>query len=217
MPQAGWRALDVATGGGHTALAFAPYVAEVVALDLTHDILRAARRHLTAEGAANAGYVQADAEVLPFAHASFDLVTCRIAAHHFPDAGRFVRDAARVTRSGGWVAITDNVTPDDEGTAMYLNAFERLRDPSHSWEHSLADWLIFFADAGLEVTHHESRRVFHDFDAWAARMSVSEGDQVRLRVMLKQAPEGAREALAPKWVGSGVEFNLQEAIIVGRR
>lgn len=216
-PQANWRALDIATGGGHTALAFAPHVAMVVALDLTQPILSAARQHIALQGVSNISTVQADAEGLPFANHSFDLVTCRLAAHHFPDAGHFVREVARVLRPGGQMALTDNVGPDDEGGARYVNAFEKLRDPSHHWKYSLDDWLRLFYEAGLDVTHHEVRDRFHDLDEWAERMSVSEVNRVRLRAMLVQAPAAAREQLAPRYTGDRIEFNLPEAIIVGRR
>lgn len=216
-PQPDWTALDIATGGGHTALAFAPHVARVVALDLTRDMLLAARRHAVERETADLTYVQAEAAFLPFPQATFHLVTCRIAAHHFPDVPAFVRQVARALKPGGHFALTDNVTPSDHDTARYLNAYERLRDPSHHWEYSLDDWHVFFHDAGLEVTHSEARRVYHDFDEWAERMSVSPANQTRLRAMLLQAPSGAHQALAPRHVGGRLEFNLQEAIVVGHR
>lgn len=105
-PQPHWQMLDVATGGGHTALAFAPHVARVVASDLTPAMVQAAARHAAARGITNVVFQVADAEALPFPDASFDLVTCRVAPHHFPNVARFVREAARVVRPGvqAWLA-----------------------------------------------------------------------------------------------------------------
>ncbi|MDE3230774.1 MAG: methyltransferase domain-containing protein, partial [Chloroflexota bacterium] len=74
-PTSADHALDVSTGGGHTALALAPHVARMVASDLTPRMLAAARAHHIAQGATNVDYVIADAERLPFLDASFDLVT----------------------------------------------------------------------------------------------------------------------------------------------
>ena len=91
-PRPEWRALDIATGGGHTALALAPRVREVVATDLTAEMLAAAERFIRGQGAANVTFREADAMALPFGDAEFDLVTCRIAPHHFPDAAQFVRE-----------------------------------------------------------------------------------------------------------------------------
>src|SRR6266566_3670870 len=88
-------ALDIATGGGHTALAVAPHVARIVVTDLTPRMLEKAREFLLAQGVTNAEFQVADAEQLPFAGASFDRVTCRIAAHHFPNVAQFVRKVAR--------------------------------------------------------------------------------------------------------------------------
>ena len=93
QPAPHWHALDIATGGGHTALKFAPYVAHVIASDLTPRMLESARRHIVDDkGAANVSFREADAEDLPFECDRFDLVTCRIAPHHFPDAQRFLRE-----------------------------------------------------------------------------------------------------------------------------
>ena len=110
-PQPNWLALDIATGGGHTARALAPHVRAVVATDLTAPMLAAAERFIRGQGVTNVSFRLADALALPFADAEFDLVTCRIAPHHFPDCAQFVRQAARITRPGGLVAVIDNVAP----------------------------------------------------------------------------------------------------------
>jgi ubiquinone/menaquinone biosynthesis C-methylase UbiE len=100
------QALDIATGGGHTALAIAPYVAQVTVSDLTPRMLEKAREYLTAQGVTNAQYVVADAEHLPFAAETFDRVTCRIAAHHFPNVAGAVNEVARVLKVGGSTCLS---------------------------------------------------------------------------------------------------------------
>jgi ubiquinone/menaquinone biosynthesis C-methylase UbiE len=79
QPRADWHALDIATGGGHTALKFAPHVARVVASDITPQMLEKAREFIQGQGVVNVTFKEADAENLPFEEAQFDLVTCRIA------------------------------------------------------------------------------------------------------------------------------------------
>src|SRR6266851_4501802 len=101
------QALDIATGGGHTALAVAPHVARVVVTDLTPRMLEKAREFLLAQGVINAGFQAADAEHLPFADASFDRVTCRLAAHHFPNVAQSVKEVARVLKRGGLYLLID--------------------------------------------------------------------------------------------------------------
>lgn len=216
-PQAGWRVLDVATGGGHTALAVAPYVRTVVATDITSEMLAAAERFVQAKGAANVTFHEADATALPFADADFDLVTCRIAPHHFADCARFVREAARVLRPGGVAAVIDNIVPDNLIAARHINAVEALRDPSHVWAYSQEDWVGFFEGAGLTVKHQEVFRKVRDFDFWTGMMSVDDLTKGQLRVLIQQAPKPALAALAPEASAGKLKLFLTEVLIVGTK
>src|SRR5436190_10801514 len=107
------KALDIAAGGGHTALAIAPLVAQVTVTDLTPLMLEKAREFILAQGVTNAVFQVADAEQLPFADGTFDRVTCRIAAHHFPNVAQFVREVARVLKPGGIFLLIDCMAPSD--------------------------------------------------------------------------------------------------------
>ncbi len=216
-PKRSWRALDIATGGGHTALALAPHVREVVATDITDEMLRAAERFIRGKGVANVSFGEADAMKLPFDGGSFDLVTCRIAPHHFSDCARFVREAARVLCPGGVAAVVDNVVPDDPEAAAFINEFERLRDPSHHRAYSRREWVGFFTDAGLIIEHVETFRKARDFDRWAGRMGVGEALRSQLRALLAAAPVRAAEALAPETAGERLQFHLSEVLIVARQ
>lgn len=216
-PQPDWRALDVATGAGHTALAFARHVRMVTASDLTHTMLRAARQHAAGKGAATLTYCQADAERLPFASALFDCVTCRIAAHHFADAAGFVQEAARVLAPGGIFAVADNITPGEPKIARYANLVDRFRDPSHHWAYTLDDWETFFFASNLQIRHIETFRKATDFDEWAARIGVRGDDLTRLRALLIRAPIESREWFAPRLVGQRLIFDITEAIIIGQK
>jgi ubiquinone/menaquinone biosynthesis C-methylase UbiE len=216
-PQPDWRVLDVATGAGHTALAFAPPVRQVVAADLTPEMLGVTRRQAESYGITNLDVTRAEATTLPFASATFDLITCRIAAHPFPAIAAAVRDMARACKPGGVVAIADNVVPLHSAAARYVNAFEKLRDPSHVRCYPLADWKGFFVAAGLEVVHTEEFRKPLDFDDWVSRANVVPADRIRLEVLLKQAPAYGREALTPGVEGGRITFYLSEALIIGRR
>src|ERR1700719_3507729 len=108
-PQPGWRVLDVATGGGHVAYAFAPHVARVWATDITPEMVDQVRREAAKKGLANVRAAYAKAEALSFDDASFDLVTCRIAPHHFDSIPAFVSEVHRVLKLGGLFGLVDNV------------------------------------------------------------------------------------------------------------
>ncbi|BAS29198.1 class I SAM-dependent methyltransferase [Limnochorda pilosa] len=216
-PQPDWTVLDVATGGGHTALAFAPRVARVVASDLTPAMLDAAERHAAGRGAANVEFVVADAEGLPFPDAAFDLLTCRVAPHHFPDVRRFVREAARVVRPGGLVAVVDNVVPADPEVAAYVNAFEKVHDPSHHWAYSLEEWISFFEDAGLVVGETETFRKRRDLEEWAGRSGCTPETLAELKRLLLEAPPAARACLEPDDRQGRLGFHLTEGLLIGRK
>lgn len=224
-PARDWHVLDIATATGHTALAFAPHVATVVGLDLTPQMLPLAAGLAAERGASNVAFTVGDVEELPFGDATFDAVTCRIAPHHFPDIGRFIAEGARVLRPGGVLAVVDNVVPgsrlrgkkaDKQRLAgEYVNAFEKLRDPSHARCLSFEEWLDAFAAAGLSMEVQETLDKRLTFETWAARHTPEM--QTRLRVMLLRAPAEAAEFLDPQTQTGLTTFRLREGLFVARK
>ena len=191
------RMLDVATGGGHTALRFAPHVRSVVALDLTPSMLHAARDYITAQGAGNVTYCRAVAEALPFVDASLDLSVCRLAAHHFADPQAYAAETARTLRPGGLFLLADHIGPDDPDLDAFMDRFERWRDPSHVRAYTFAEWQAFLEPAGLRVEHTES--LSHDyasFEDWTARMRMPPAERDALERWLLAAAPRFREFFA---------------------
>ncbi len=216
-PQPDWLALDVAPGGGHSALAIAGQARLVIGLDLTLAMLQAARAYATGLGVQNVLWVQGDGGELPFPAASFDLVTCRVALHHFPAQGAAIADWARVLRPGGRLVLVDNISPDDPAAAAYVNAFEKLRDPSHGALQSLDTLAGFCRDTGLEVLHQERLYKPMNFQQWMERMAVGAGDRVRLTEMLWSSPPAVRAFLDPQGSGAATTFSLHEGIILAAK
>lgn len=194
-PHAGEKALDISTGGGHVALALARRDARVTAVDLTPAMLAAAREHLRSEGVNTVSWVVGDAERLPFLDASFDIVTIRIAPHHYADVGASLREVARVLVPGGRLGLIDNIVPEDAHLADAMNDWERRRDPSHVRALPLSEWRALLAAAGLRITTLETGRKRHRFDEWAARTGMSPEDRQTL-VDTMLADRAAREAFA---------------------
>jgi len=214
-PEPTWRHLDVATGAGHTALAFAPKVAKVTASDITPEMLQQARKLAKERGLGNVVTAQAQAGDLPFPDTSYHLVTCRLAAHHFPNPKSFVREAARVLIPGGTFALVDNVSPDDADLAARYNAFEMLRDPSHGRCLGLEEWSDLIRDAGLTLVSSEVMDQDIPFVPWVQRMRCTEATVARLREMLESAP--LRDFLRPRETEDGLTFSLREAIILAQK
>ena len=189
-------ALDVATGGGHTALALSPYFGRVVASDLTEPMLRSAEDFVRGQGVGNVEFRRADAEDLPFPDASFDLVSCRIAPHHFADVGRFVAEVARVLQPGGCFLLEDSIAPDDEAAAALLNRAEALRDSTHVRSLRAPEWRQVLADAGLTVEAERTFRKPHPFASWLDRAKTPVGARAAIEALFRDAPAPARAALA---------------------
>jgi ubiquinone/menaquinone biosynthesis C-methylase UbiE len=215
-PRPEWRALDIATGGGHTALALAARVREVVASDLTPEMLAAAERFIRGKGVTNVSFREADACALPFEDASFDLVACRVAPHHFPDVRAFVRECARVVRPGGTVVVIDNVTPEDPAASAAINEIEKTRDPSHQRAYNEREWISFFEEAGLRVERVELFRKRREFEFWAGMQGVTEDVKERLRALFRSLPAGAKTAHAPEEREGRLTFYLDEILILSR-
>jgi SAM-dependent methyltransferase len=161
-PGEGVVALDVATGGGHVARRLREEGCTVVTVDPAPGM---------------GADVVARAEDLPFADGSFDVVTCRIAPHHFDDVRAAVREMARVSRDR--VVVEDNVYRGE-----HVEDAEKLRDPTHVRCYSEEEWREFFADAGLSVEATEWFERRQDFEAWMARVETPEEDARRVRELL---------------------------------
>jgi ubiquinone/menaquinone biosynthesis C-methylase UbiE len=214
-PQPTWTALDVATGGGHTALKIAPHVREMIAYDLAEPMLAAARTFIMPQ-ANNVRFVNGEAGLLPFANETFDLITCRIAPHHFPDCDRFVEACARTLKHGGRLVVQDHALPDDKRAARYIEAFERLRDPSHHRAYAPYEWEGMFLNAGLTVTSVETRRRRAQLVSWAQVQDCTPAIVEHLQIMLLQAPDAVHEQLQPSCAGStDASFEHVHVLIAG--
>lgn len=178
------QALDIATGGGHTALAVAPHVAQVTVSDLTPRMLEKAREFLLSQGITNAQFQVADAEQLPFAPATFDRVTCRIAPHHFPDIAQAVKEVARVLKPQGLFLLIDCMAPSDPELDTFDNTVEKWRDPSHGRSCTSEEWQRFFTEAGLHIDHLEFFRKTHDYDDWTRRSQLPSDEKAKLAQFL---------------------------------
>jgi ubiquinone/menaquinone biosynthesis C-methylase UbiE len=188
------RVLDVATGAGHTALAFTALGARVTAFDLTEPMLRTARDFLTERGATEVRFVAGDVEALPFRPGTFDVVTCRIAAHHFANIGPAVRQIAATVRPGGSFLVQDILGHDDAAAHAFITEVERRRDPSHVRSYRAREWKALLKGAGLTVMDEAIVRKGRPWDDWTRRTRMSADALRDLEAFVRSAPGAVRDA-----------------------
>jgi len=208
------RVLDLGCGAGHTALAFAPRVAEVVAVDLAEAMLAEGRRLAGERGVGNVEFRLGDVEQLALPDSSFDVVTSRFSAHHYPAPTRALAEVVRVLRPGGTFLLVDSVAPEAPGCDTFLNAIEVLRDPSHVRDHRVSEWKAMFVAAGLTPVLRQRWGLELDFDSWVERIGTPDPEISALRRLMDRSPVEAREALV---IGSPgpYDFSMPVALLQG--
>lgn len=195
-PSIDGRALDVATGGGHTALHLARDGWEVVASDISVRMLEHARR-LVAEEGFQIDARQFPAEEIPFEAATFELVASRVAPHHFSSPARFVSEAARVLKPGGWLLVIDGSVPDgDPETEAWLHRVEKLRDPTHGRFLSRAAWEGLVQGCGLQIERSELRPMKQPDLKWYFETAATpEENRIKVLEAVEHATPHVRDAL----------------------
>jgi ubiquinone/menaquinone biosynthesis C-methylase UbiE len=188
------RALDVAAGAGHTGLYLASIGWQVTLADISTAMLQqvstaARERGLKVEIRQHA------AEAFPYADATFDLVTCRVAAHHFSDPAAFVRETARVLKPGGAFLLIDGSIEDGQPVAEeWAHNVEKLRDPSHHRLLSPGTWTKLCEDAGLRVVFSELQPFKQpDVNWYFDTSNTTPENRARALELIRTAPLEARK------------------------
>lgn len=188
------RVLDAGCGAGHTAVTFAPQVASVVALDLTATMLDQTRLLAAERGLRNLTLQRGDVEALPFAPASFDLVTSRYSAHHYPEPHTALREFRRVLAPGGHLILSDVIAPAAPALDTFLQTVELLRDPSHVRDHSAAQWLMMLQETGFTAQVVGMVAVPLNFEAWVKRINTPAPYVETLKSLWHDANDAVRSA-----------------------
>ena len=204
------RAVDIATGAGHTAEAIlGAGVDRVVAADAAPEMVATA----VASAPGVEGAV-ADAERLPFTEDSVDAAACRIAARHVPDPAAFVAEVARVVDPGGTFAFQDNVAPGDGRRDEFLNTVERRRVPTHVRSHTVTDWLTWLENAGFTIETTDVITKSLDYEEWLGNVDASAERRRRVAAAFEDPPDGAAEAFSVTTGDDGVESFANRKLLV---
>lgn len=189
---AGSRVLDMGCGGGHMSFTAAPFVREVVAYDLSPEMLMVVAGAAGERGLHNVLTEQGEAEDLPFDAESFDWVVSRFSAHHWSDWRAGLREARRVTRPGGRGVFIDVVSPGPGALDTYLQTVEVLRDTSHVRDYTAGEWEAALAESGFMVQATRRHRLRMEFASWIARMRTPEVMANAIRALQNAVSEPVR-------------------------
>ena len=208
----GCRVLDLGCGGGHVAYAAAQAGAgEVVACDLSAEMLAVVAAEALRRGFTTLRTEQASAERLPFEGGAFDVVLSRYSAHHWRDFEAGVREAARVLRRGGVAGFADVVSAVPGAHDSFLQATELLRDTSHVRDRGVAEWADAASRAGLVTVQTTAGRARMEFSSWIARMATPPEMATAIRALQAAMSTAVREHFAIEPDGS---FTIDTATMV---
>lgn len=189
-PQA--QVLDLGCGGGHASFAMAPHAAQVIAYDLSAQMLEVVGSAAAQRKLSNIKMQQGSADKLPFADAAFDLVCTRFSAHHWRNLPQAMQEAARVLRPGGRFIVIDTIAPADVLADTYLQSIELLRDTSHVRNVSASSWQKLMTQAGLHVGFSKTWKLALEFSSWVARMRTPPDHVAAIKSLWRAAPEEVR-------------------------
>ena len=211
-----FRVLDVAAGTGLLSRAIAPYVREVVAIDITPKMLDYAREETAKNKLNNISIEEGRAEKLPYESDSFDFVISRLALHHFEKPIIQLRQMVRVCKPDHRVGIIDLLSPDNKSMAESYNHLERLRDPSHTIALSKNQMEKILAEVGVVVEKIETRDVEVDFQRWV-QMTETKPQTVEIikEELMKEIGNGSITGMRPFMKHGSLKFLQVWSVIIG--
>jgi ubiquinone/menaquinone biosynthesis C-methylase UbiE len=212
-------ALDIATGAGHTALAIASHARQVVASDLSLEMLEMARSLSQRRGLDNVFFIAADAEALTFKSDCFDLVTCRIAPHHFLRPDLFVNEVRRILKTNGRFLLVDTWVPDQAQIDDFINQIQILRDPTHRRSLSTLEWKTIIESARLKILSLETwvREGETSFNEWVTISRTLPQQIEQLKSYFRGSTNRVSEALKIKLKRRDISFQIPRLVLMARK
>jgi ubiquinone/menaquinone biosynthesis C-methylase UbiE len=211
------RALEIATGPGHVAMALAERCREVVGVDITDAPLAIAERIRRERGLANVRFQRADADQLGFPDGEFDVVLCRFAFHHFEDPATPLREMTRVCRTGGQVAVEDLAASEILKRAEFYNRFERLRDTSHTRALAISELLRMFGAQALEIEVLYTSDLVQPLERWLTNSQTPPDRATEIRAMFARDEREDLSGTRPFHHDGEIYFTQKTIAIVARK
>jgi ubiquinone/menaquinone biosynthesis C-methylase UbiE len=209
--------LDVACGPGILSAAMAKSAREVVAFDLTPQMLKKAAQRCSEAGLANVTFREGNAAELPFADATFDAVVTRLSVHHFDQPKRVMSEISRVLRPGGRFVIADVISSEVADEAELQNAIEILRDPSHVRMLPASELTSLVAEAGFAIESQTAWDKPREFEEWMGIVNDASRVPPLRAVVRALARSGASAGIGLSLDGSAIRFFHRWNLIAARK
>ncbi len=206
------RVLDIATGSGFLALEYARVANYVAGCDITRKMLVHAKEKEAESGISNIDFLLSDVESLPFPEATFDIVSCRFAFHHFPDPTKALLEMKRVCK--GRIVLVDGVSSEDTEKSSFHNRIEKIRDPSHVRIYSLSEILKMFENVGAAVKDVSHWDIPQDFDEWMRRAGTDEDRTSEIRDLMMHSLEHDATGLRVRFGNGKLGFAYDTIILI---
>jgi SAM-dependent methyltransferase len=210
---------DVGCGAGHLGLSFAGKASRIAAVDTAPNMLAAAVQAAKDKGVTLEAH-NAAAEKLPLADRELDLTLSRQAPHHFSDVPAAVREMARVTKTGGRVAVIDLQGSENKEHDEFNHRLELLHDPTHVRSYTAARWRDIFEGAGLVIDVLESgseRPAGVPVKRWCEIASSGERAEAEVNRLLREADPEMLSALGIRKQDGEFLMPIRTVLILARR
>jgi SAM-dependent methyltransferase len=210
-------ALDLACGPGIVTAELAAVAREVVALDLTPQMLAKARERCTKANLQNVSFKEGSATKLPFPENHFDVVVTRASVHHFHDPGRVFGETMRVMKNGGTLVVADVVSSETSEKSALQNAIEVLRDPCHVCMYPASGLASVVRGSGLKIEKQDTWDQPREFEEWGGIVADAERINPVRTIVQALARAGEDAGMGLSTAGGSIVFFHRWHMIVARK
>jgi ubiquinone/menaquinone biosynthesis C-methylase UbiE len=166
-------------------------------------------------GLGHTAFVQGDAEAVPCASHTFDLVTCKLAFHYFPHPQVALSEMVRVATRTARLVLVDRVSSEDPEKRAFQNRLEKLRTPSKTYIYSESQLVAALEQMGLLVEQQIRYPEQMDVDDWIRAAGPDEQTAHTVRALL--LVEGDPAGLDVRREGDRLVMTHQTCILGSRR
>ena len=160
---AGTTVIEVGAGTGNFLALFGDKASRLIAVDVTEEMLRTARRQFP-----SMDLVMGDGIRLPFRSRSVDLVSCAQMLHHVHEPLPLLKEMRRVAADDGAVLVVDQAAPESYEQTAFMNQLDAIRDPSHAASRSPSALRVLLQSAGLTVVEEKLTTTTQTMSKWMA-------------------------------------------------